>query len=52
MIFHGGDYNPDVAYVLLQEDIRHMQQTEVTMATVGLFSWAQIQPKPGVWDFT
>ena len=44
-LWHGGDYNPEQwPREVWQEDFRLMQQTGVTVATVGVFSWVSLQP--------
>lgn len=51
---HGGDYNveqwldrPDI----LSEDIRLMKLSGVNVVTLGVFSWACLEPKEGVYTF-
>ena len=51
---HGGDYNveqwldrPDV----LSEDIRLMKLANVNVVTLGVFSWACLEPKEGIYTF-
>lgn len=44
-IWHGGDYNPEQwPSAIWDEDIRLMQQSHYTVATVGVFSWVSLQP--------
>jgi beta-galactosidase len=51
-IWYGGDYNPEQwPEAVWDDDVRHMQRAGVTMATVGVFSWARIQPDEGVFDY-
>ena len=51
-IWYGGDYNPEQwPEAVWDDDVRHMQRAGVTMATVGVFSWARIQPEEGVFDY-
>jgi beta-galactosidase len=51
-IQYGGDYNPEQWPESVQdEDVRLMRRAGVTMATVGVFSWARIQPAEGVFDY-
>ena len=48
----GGDYNPEQwTEDVWREDIRLMQQAGVNAATIGVFSWAMLEPKEGVYDF-
>ena len=51
-IFYGGDYNPEQwpEEVWLQ-DARLMQEAGVNLVSVGIFSWAMIEPRPGEYDF-
>jgi beta-galactosidase len=52
MIAFGGDYNPEQwPEQTWAEDMALMKEAGVTMATVGVFSWAQVQHGPGQWDF-
>lgn len=49
---YGGDYNPEQwPREVWDEDIRLMQEAGVTLATVGVFSWALLEPQPGEWQF-
>lgn len=44
-LWHGGDYNPEQwPRDVWKEDFRLMQKAGVTAATVGVFSWASLQP--------
>src|SRR5215207_968387 len=48
----GGDYNPEQwPEDVWQEDVRLMQEAGVNLVTVGVFSWARLQPTPDTWDF-
>ena len=48
----GGDYNPEQwPEEVWQEDARLMKEAGVNLVTVGVFSWARIQPTPDTWDF-
>ncbi len=48
----GGDYNPEQwPESVWQEDVRLMRQAGVTMVSVGIFSWALLEPSPGRYDF-
>ncbi|HYO33890.1 MAG TPA: beta-galactosidase [Nocardioidaceae bacterium] len=47
-IVFGGDYNPEQWPEEVQdEDIRLMLEAGVDLATVGVFSWALLEPEPG-----
>ncbi|MDX3227684.1 beta-galactosidase [Streptomyces sp. ME19-01-6] len=49
---YGGDYNPEQwPESLWPEDIRLMREAGVTMVSVGIFSWALLEPEPGRYDF-
>ncbi|MEU4238598.1 beta-galactosidase [Actinoplanes sp. NPDC026619] len=51
-IFYGGDYNPEQwPEEVWPEDVELMRRAGVNLATVGVFSWARIQPEEGVFDF-
>ncbi|CAL9362254.1 beta-galactosidase [Streptomyces sp. enrichment culture] len=48
----GGDYNPEQwPETVWQEDVRLMREAGVSMVSVGIFSWALLEPSPGVYDF-
>ncbi|MET8967081.1 beta-galactosidase [Streptomyces hydrogenans] len=48
----GGDYNPEQwPESVWQEDVRLMREAGVTMVSVGIFSWALLEPEPGRYDF-
>ena len=52
-ILHGGDYNPEqwLDYPeILEEDIRLMKEAGVNCVTLGVFSWAVLEPEEGVYD--
>ncbi|MFB7760445.1 beta-galactosidase [Streptomyces xiamenensis] len=49
---YGGDYNPEQwPEETWEEDIALMREAGVTMVSVGIFSWAKLEPSPGVYDF-
>ncbi|MGC4153062.1 MAG: beta-galactosidase [Propionicimonas sp.] len=49
---YGGDYNPEQwPPAVWREDVRLMRQAGVNLVTVGVFSWARIEPAPGEFDF-
>jgi beta-galactosidase len=48
----GGDYNPEQwSPEVWREDAELMVRAGVTLVTVGVFSWARIEPSPGERDF-
>ncbi|WP_236243750.1 beta-galactosidase [Streptomyces sp. CC228A] len=51
-ILFGGDYNPEQwPEEVWEQDVRLMQDAGVNSATVGVFSWARIEPRPGAREF-
>ena len=48
----GGDYNPEQwPEAVWAEDMALMREAGVTMVSVGIFSWALLEPEPGRYDF-
>jgi beta-galactosidase len=48
----GGDYNPEQwDEPVWQEDDELMRRAKVNLATVGVFSWALLEPEEGCYDF-
>ncbi|MWA09333.1 beta-galactosidase [Streptomyces sp. BA2] len=48
----GGDYNPEQwPESVWREDMALMREAGVTMVSVGIFSWALLEPSPGTYDF-
>ena len=51
-IYYGGDYNPEQwPEATWQEDMRLMKQAGVNLVTLGVFSWANLEPRPGTYTF-
>lgn len=53
-ILHGCDYNPDQWMHrpdILEEDIRLMKKAHVNCVTLGVFSWAALEPAEGEYEF-
>lgn len=49
---YGGDYNPEQwPPSVWAEDIRLMGEAGVDLVTVGVFSWAELEPAEGVYSF-
>ncbi|GGI03534.1 beta-galactosidase [Egicoccus halophilus] len=49
---YGGDYNPEQwPEPVWKEDVALMQEAGVNLVTVGVFSWANLQPAPDTWRF-
>jgi beta-galactosidase len=50
-ILFGGDYNPEQwPRDVWREDVRLMQAAGVNLVTLGVFSWARLEPAPGEYD--
>lgn len=51
-MLYGGDYNPEQwSEDVWQEDMRLMKAAGVNCVSLAIFSWAKIEPQPGVYDF-
>ena len=53
-IVHGGDYNPDQWIrnkEIWQEDVRLMKLAHVNSVTLGIFSWALLEPRENEYHF-
>ena len=53
-ILYGGDYNPDQWLnhpEILKEDLRLMKKAHVNTVTLGMFSWAKLEPEQDRFDF-
>jgi beta-galactosidase len=51
-ISYGGDYNPEQwPEDSWPADIELMRQAGVNLVSIGVFSWALIEPRPGEYDF-
>jgi beta-galactosidase len=58
-ILYGGDYNPEQWITqedggvnpVWQEDLRLMRKAGVNLVTLGVFSWAALQPAEDVFTF-
>lgn len=54
-MLHGGDYNPDQWLhmpEIIEEDMRLMKLAHVNTMSLGIFSWTQLEPQDGVYDFS
>ena len=52
MIWYGGDYNPEQwPEQVWDEDVRLMQAGGISLVSVGIFSWAKLEPREGEFDF-
>jgi beta-galactosidase len=48
----GADYNPDQwGREVWDEDVRLMRRAGVNIVSLGIFSWARLQPAEDSWDF-
>jgi beta-galactosidase len=53
-LLHGGDYNPEQwrDYPgVWQEDLRLFNLAHINTATIGIFSWAELEPEEGRFEF-
>ncbi|KJN31772.1 beta-galactosidase [Enterobacter sichuanensis] len=53
-LLHGADYNPEQweNYPgIIEQDIAMMQQAKCNVMSVGIFSWAKLEPHEGEYDF-
>lgn len=49
---YGGDYNPEQwSAATVDQDIELMLEAGVNLVSVGIFSWAVLQPEPDVFNF-
>src|SRR5512147_825551 len=49
---YGGDYNPEQwPEDIWLEDVRLMRAAGVNLVSLGIFSWAKLEPRPGEYDF-
>ncbi|MEV8034166.1 beta-galactosidase [Streptomyces sp. NPDC086182] len=51
-VLFGGDYNPEQwPEETWHEDVRLMKEAGVNSVTLGVFSWARLEPRPGSREF-
>ena len=51
-LLYGADYNPEQwPESVWKQDANLMRDAGVTMVTLGVFSWARLQPAENEWDF-
>ncbi len=51
-MYFGGDYTPEhFPSEVMVEDMRLMKKAGVNLATINVFSWAQLQPNEDTWTF-
>jgi beta-galactosidase len=52
-MIYGGDYNPEQwPEEVWFEDARLMREAGVNLVSLGIFSWAKLEPHPGEYDFS
>ena len=54
-MLHGADYNPEQWKdypEVLEEDMRLFKLAHMNEMTIGVFSWAELEPEEGVYDFS
>ena len=50
-VSYGGDYNPEQwPEEVWDEDVRLMREAGVNLVSLGIFSWAKLEPRPGEHD--
>jgi beta-galactosidase len=51
-MIYGGDYNPEQwPEEVWDEDVRLMREAGVNLVSLGIFSWAKLEPRPEEYDF-
>ncbi|MEU3842771.1 beta-galactosidase [Streptomyces sp. NPDC028635] len=51
-LLYGADYNPEQwPRSVWRDDVRLMREAGVNLVSVGIFSWARLQPAADTWDF-
>lgn len=53
-LLHGADYNPEQwenSPGIIDDDVSMMQQAHCNVMSVGIFSWAKLEPEEGRYDF-
>ena len=53
-MLHGGDYNPEQwldAPEILEKDIELFRQAHINCVSLGIFSWANLEPQKDVYTF-
>ena len=51
---HGGDYNPEQWLDrpdILEQDVELMKKASINSASVGIFSWSELEPQEGKYNF-
>lgn len=53
-MLHGGDYNPEQWLYdpqILETDIEYFKKAHINEVSLGIFSWAMLEPEEGVYNF-
>lgn len=53
-LLHGGDYNPEQWLEqpeILEKDLEYFKKAGINTVTIGMFSWAVLEPEEGVFRF-
>ena len=51
---HGGDYNPDQWLDrpdILEKDLEYFEKAGINCVSLGIFSWAMLEPEEGHYQF-
>ena len=51
---HGGDYNPEQWLHrpdILEQDIAYFKKAHINTVSLGMFSWAMLEPEEGKYEF-
>lgn len=55
-LLHGGDYNPEQwmeqKETIWKQDMQYAREAGINTLSVGIFSWAYLEPEDGVYDFS
>ena len=53
-LLHGGDYNPEQWLnqpEILEKDMEYFKKANINTVTLGVFSWAVLEPEEGRYEF-
>ena len=53
-LLHGGDYNPEQwldSPEILKKDIEYFKKAKINEVSMGIFSWAVLEPEEGRYEF-
>ena len=53
-LMHGGDYNPEQWLdrpEILETDLERFREAKINTVTLGVFSWAKLEPREGEYHF-